>query len=49
MEILQDLDERVFKARNLETVFDTANETDGTDFNTNILKQSTNEGCGYTR
>jgi hypothetical protein len=47
MEILQDLDECVFETRNLEAVFDTANETDGTDFNANVLEQSTDECCGY--
>jgi hypothetical protein len=47
VEILQDLDECVFKTRNFEAIFYTANETDGTDFNANILKQSTDEGCEY--
>lgn len=46
MEILQDLDEGIFETWDLEAIFDTANKTDRTDVNTNILEQFTDKGCG---
>lgn len=44
MEILQDLDEGIFETWDLEAIFDTANKTDRTDVNTNILEQFTDKG-----
>jgi hypothetical protein len=44
MEILQDLDKSIFKARNLEAIFDMSNETNRTNLDADILEQTTNEG-----
>jgi hypothetical protein len=49
VEILKNLDQGHFKSWDLQSVFDTANQTKGTDFRTDVLEQPTDECCGEVR
>lgn len=45
VEVVQDLDEGSFEPGNLESVFDSANESNRIDLCANILEQTSDERC----
>ena len=49
IEVVENLDQGTAESRNLETVFDAANESNRIDLGSNILKEAANEYCRATR